>query len=265
MPALDYEKVASLYDALVREEADARFFVSLSKRASGRILELMAGTGRVSVPVAAAGADLTCLDSSEAMLEVLRRKLATRRLTVDVVQQDVTQLDLPSPFSLTFIAFNSFEELTDDRARGETMRRIFAHLVPGGTFVCTLHDPDVRLQHVGPGREIRRCFTDGAGRELEMCVTTAYDEESALVVGRQRFKDRTRGNVILDLPLRFRLSSREEFGELAERFGFRVEALYGEYDRGSYRAGASSSMIWVLSRPAGLSAAGHVDEQLRNS
>ena len=34
MPAVDYEKVAGLYDALVPEDMDARFFGSLSKEAT---------------------------------------------------------------------------------------------------------------------------------------------------------------------------------------------------------------------------------------
>jgi len=250
MPAVDYEKLAGLYDSLVRTDEDVAFFVSLSERAPGGVVELMAGTGRVSIPVAAAGVDLTCVDSSPAMLEVLGRKLLERRVTARVVHQDVTELELKPRFALAFIAFHSFEELTEDEARLEALRRILEHLVPGGMFVCTLHDPAIRLGHVGPGREIRRRFTvPPTGRQIELILSSTFDEDSSLVRGREQFRDLRTDELIADLPLCFRLTDEEGFRCIAEEAGFHVTGLFGDYLRGPYVAGANSSMIWMLRRP----------------
>jgi SAM-dependent methyltransferase len=250
MPAVDYERLAGLYDALVATDADTEFFVRRSLGASGKVVELMAGTGRVALPVAAAGVDLTCVDGSPAMLEILRRKLSDRRLSARVVRQDVENLDLDSRFSLAFIAFNSFMEITEDAARERALRRIREHLVPGGSFICTLHDPEVRLRSVGPDRPTRARLRDPAtGREIEMSVLTAVENGTSLVLGTERFCDAETGAVLLELPLSFRITDREQFEALALRSGFEVDALYGDYVGGPYVAGSSPEMVWVLRRP----------------
>lgn len=250
MPAVDYEQLASFYDVLVTAGDDVSFFVDLSRQAEGPVIELMAGSGRVSVPVAAAGVDLTCVDSSPAMLEILRRKLMARGLRAKLVQQDVARLELRPCFLLAFLAFHAFEELTEDAERQGLMRGAFRHLLPGGRFVCTLHDPQVRLRDVGPGRD--RTWPLAApedGRELRLCLSTWFDEGRSLVHGRQRIEDPSTGETLLDLPLRFRLTGSDEFRALAEACGFAVEALHGTYDGEPYAPGRSSSMVWVLVRP----------------
>jgi SAM-dependent methyltransferase len=249
MAAVDYEKLARFYDVLVTDDDDVAFFVELSKQAPGRVIELMAGTGRVSIPVARAGAALTCVDNSPAMLAELRRKLSMHDAAAEVVEQDVTRLDLEARFALAFIAFNSFEEITEDADRTRLLQRVFEHLLPGGRFVCTLHDPEVRLRDVGPGREKQWRFKDpDAGHEFELRLQTTLDERSSLVRGRQTLEDVTRGEVIADLPLSFRLTSFEAFHPLIRRAGFRVEAVYGDYHHGPYTAAQSASMVWVLAR-----------------
>ena len=79
MPAMDYRKVASVYDTYVRTEFDVPFFIE-EARAGESVLELTSGTGRLSIPLIEAGVKLTCLDSSREMLSVLRQKLAAKSL-----------------------------------------------------------------------------------------------------------------------------------------------------------------------------------------
>jgi 2-polyprenyl-3-methyl-5-hydroxy-6-metoxy-1,4-benzoquinol methylase len=53
------------------------------------------GTGRFTVPLTAAGAEVTGFDLSEGMLEVARRKLAERGLTAELRQGDMADLPFP--------------------------------------------------------------------------------------------------------------------------------------------------------------------------
>lgn len=247
MAAVDYETLARYYDVLVKGDDDVPFYLSVAKRAQGRTIELMAGTGRISLPLASAGVDMTCVDDSAAMLDVLRGKLAGRNLSVEVFRQDVTKLNLASRFSFAFIAFNSFEELTDDADRENLMQGVFNHLLPGGAFVCTLHDPELRLREVGADKELR-IEDPGNGRRIRFSLSTEFDKERSLVNGQERIEDADTGQVIADLPLSFRLTGEEEFQSLACRSGFTVVDLYGGYDSSRYEAGKSASMIWVLTR-----------------
>ena len=249
MPAVNYEKLARLYDGLVNTDDDIAFFVKLSKKANGKVLELMAGTGRISVPLIKAGVQLTCVDNSIEMLSLLKDKLKRKGLVAEIVFQDVTALSLESTFSLAFIAFNSFEEIIDGQLRVAALKRIHKHLLPGGRLVCTLHDPSFRLRSVGPDHEMRRLFKEPeTRRNILMRLTTSYVKETGLVRGIERFEDPTTGEVLLELPIRFCLIEADQFKKLAEQSGFIVEALYGDYGYGPYIPGESRSMIWSLRR-----------------
>jgi len=247
MSAVDYEQLAPFYDGLARSRDDVAFFARLARAAGGPVVELMAGTGRVSVLLAEQGVELTCVDASPAMLARLRAKLRERGLAATVVRQDVTRLDLPTRFALAFVAFHSFEELTGDADRARLMDAVHAHLTPGGRFACTLHDPELRRCDVGAPRRWR--FPDPrTARTLQLVLSTTWDEERRVVHGREVVEDAETGAVLANLELRFRLSTADEFRDLARRRGFTVESLHGDDRGGEYRAGESPTMFWVLAR-----------------
>lgn len=70
MQSIDYDSIAEIYDLYVTADYDVPFFVSEVAGVKGPILELMAGTGRLSLPLVEAGARLTCIDSSQGTLVV---------------------------------------------------------------------------------------------------------------------------------------------------------------------------------------------------
>ena len=82
---IQFDEVADLYDAYVNVDLDIRFFIQEARRVGGKTLELMCGTGRVSIPLLQAGVDLTCVDCSKHMLARLHEtadasnRRATRR------------------------------------------------------------------------------------------------------------------------------------------------------------------------------------------
>ena len=52
--------------------------------ATGDVLELMSGTGRVSLPLLRAAVPLTCVDYSAEMLRVLSQRLKAENLIADL-------------------------------------------------------------------------------------------------------------------------------------------------------------------------------------
>ena len=105
MSLIRYDDVADLYDVHVTVDRDVPFFVTEAQRVSGKVLELMAGTGRVSVPLVEAGVELTCVDTSEGMLQRLRNKLHAKGLSAVVHRADIRDFDLRERFALALIPF----------------------------------------------------------------------------------------------------------------------------------------------------------------
>ena len=57
---MDYSLIADLYDSYVQTALDTPFFLGETRNVKGEVLELMAGTGRVSIPLLEQGVRLTC-------------------------------------------------------------------------------------------------------------------------------------------------------------------------------------------------------------
>jgi SAM-dependent methyltransferase len=249
---MDYERVAALYDAYAHQDFDYDFFLDEVKRRPGRALELMAGTGRLSLPLIEAGADLTCVDSSPAMLEVFRKKLEKRDLRADLVCMDAARLSLGETFDLIFIPFHSFAEILCEDEQKRTLDRIAGHLTSAGRFICTLHNPAVRLKAANAGTRLLGRFPLGSDEgTLLLWSHERYFEAERLVRGYQLYEiyDRDfsmQSRFFLDLA--FFVHDRESFETLASEAGFSVEALYGSYDRTEFDREQSPVMIWSLRR-----------------
>jgi len=250
-PLIDYDRVADLYDDYVRVGFDVPFFLNAAKQAAGDVLELMSGTGRVSLPLIEAGVRLTCVDHSAKMLAVLRRKLEQRQLAAEVYEMDVRELSLPRQYSLAFIPFHSLAELVSPEDRRQTLTRIYEHLVPGGHLICTLHNPTVRAQSVDGQLHLVGMHTraDQSGT-LIVWIVEARRPSSTIVDGCEFFEEYDADGVMCSrrlMEIHYALISRGEFEAMVESIGFRVDFLHGDY-AGSDFSETSPFMIWMLER-----------------
>ena len=66
-----YDAIAGLYDPWSRSVTeDLHFYVEEARAAGGDVVELVVGTGRIAIPIAAAGVRVIGVDSSRGMLDV---------------------------------------------------------------------------------------------------------------------------------------------------------------------------------------------------
>lgn len=248
---MDYSRIADLYDSYVQSTFDIPFFVNEAKKASGRVLELMSGTGRVSIPLAEAGIKLTCVDKSAEMLAVLYEKLKSRGLSANVVSMDVTQLNLGQRFELIIIPFHSFAEIVSVDDQHRALARIREHLASHGRFICTMHNPKTRARSVDGSLQLRGKFAleKTRGTLLFWLVQNYSSTDNHVVEGFEFFEEYDSEGTLKSkrmVELKFRLMGKEEFQELAESTGFHVLNLYGDYEYSEFRAESSPFMILVL-------------------
>lgn len=245
----NYDTVADLYDIYVPVTFDVDFFVKETKKTSGEVLELMSGTGRVSIPLLGAGVKLTCVDLSDGSNIVLKNKLQRMGLKADVYTMDVCELELSKKFEMVIIPFHSFAHITSPDGQRKALARIQQHLVPGGTFICTLGNPKVRQQAVTGQLRLLRSYSLPDSGKLLLWVLESNDENDEQVVEAKQFYEEYDANGVLRsrrlMELHFRLSRREDFEELAKAAGFKIKAFYGDYAYSEFND-ESPFMIWVL-------------------
>jgi SAM-dependent methyltransferase len=78
MPETPADALARLYDLdLAEDPGDIDLYLALAGRTGGPIVELACGSGRVAIPIAAAGHEVTGVDLDPAML--VRARCGVRR------------------------------------------------------------------------------------------------------------------------------------------------------------------------------------------
>ena len=121
-------------DAAAYQKFLAQAFAGIPKNFSGRLLEVPVGTGVLSLPVYQKldGAEIFCVDYSDKMLDVAKKRAAQMNLRgVKFLQGDVANLSFADNFFDAVLSINGFHVFSDkDSAWAET-RRV---LRSGGIF-----------------------------------------------------------------------------------------------------------------------------------
>ena len=258
MAGMNYRRLAARYDTYVTTTFDVPFFL---KEVQGRreVLELMSGTGRLSIPLLEAGVRLTCVDSSADMLAVLRSKLGRKGLTATVIESDVARLSLSQKYDLALLPFHSFSELLTSEDQERTLVGLHDSLTGGGRFICTLHNPPSRVKICDGALRLRGEFPldeeGGAswgldsGGTLLLWGLEQYDPCRRTVSGVQQYEVYDHAGVLRSkefLDIQFVLHDRSGFEQLAQAAGFRTVAVFGDYARTEFQEESSLFMIWVL-------------------
>jgi len=174
----DYYLSPKLYDLVYADYvADIAAHVEAAKAAGGPVLEVCCGSGRVLLPMLAAGVDADGLDAEPAMLAALRAKLAERPFKAGVFEGDMRDFTLPRRYAQILIAFNSFlHNLTQDDQLA-TLRCCREHLETEGALRLAVFHPaaDKLLELSGEGKVTKDSAIAGGTDRLRVHDRTSDD------------------------------------------------------------------------------------------
>jgi SAM-dependent methyltransferase len=248
---------ARLYDLdLVEDPGDLDLYLALAARTGGPILELGCGTGRVAVPLAAAGHRVTAVDIDPAMLDRARRRADAAGTSgtaiggrIEFVEADMLGLDLPNAgsFRLAIIALNSLFLLATRAAQREAFATMARHLTSGGLAVVDVWLPDADDLARFDGRLILEYERhDPASNALVTKIAAAQHDAASGTVNLTSIYDEGDQGAS---PARYvrrdalRLVSADELRDFAESVGLEVETLAGGYDLEPLGAGSERAIV----------------------
>jgi SAM-dependent methyltransferase len=244
--------LARLYDHdLVDDPGDLDLYLALAARGGGRVLELGVGSGRLAVPLAAAGYRVTGVDRDAAMLARARARAAAAGVTgsIELVEADIVGLTLPggAAFDLAFIALNSLMLLGSRDAQAAAVRALVSHVVPGGLCVVDVWIPDADDLARYDGRVILEWpRTDPeSGHLVTKAGSAQYDAATATVTLTSIFEESGQGAPAVRWVRqdRMRLVSADELADWAGAAGSRVETLAGDYDLAPFGPGSERAIL----------------------
>ena len=178
--------VAQLYEPLAGSLADPELFLKFVSKAGTPALEFACGASHPMLDLIAQGYDVWGIDSSKDMLDQCHEKAKTRGLQVSVQLQLMQELELEQQFQSGYIAGASFclmDKLDDAQ---ETVRRVYKHLAPTGTFLLSVFRPKVESQ---PSVERSKTRDDGSIISVQSVAQEEFTAQQ-LVVTRLRYSIR---------------------------------------------------------------------------
>jgi len=234
-------------------EADLPMLGQFAARCGSPILELACGTGRVLLPLARQGYQVTGVDISAAMLDRARHKVCSEGLEerICLARQDMRNLELDGPFSFVFVVSSSFQHLLTVDDQLAVLARVRRHLSPGGLFLVDLFNPDLSRLLDFQGRvTLEKTMTDPeTGRPVLKVHSQTVDLGQQIVYTTlimDEMDDRGRvQRTLFPFPLRYMFRGEVEL--LLRHAGFALEAIYGSYDLDEY-SGDSERLIAVAHR-----------------
>lgn len=243
------DALARLYDLdLVDDPGDLDLYLALAARTGGPILELGVGTGRLAVPLAAEGYEVTGVDLDPAMLARARTAAeaagpaAAARLRL--VEGDARTIRLPDAgtFRLASIPLNSIFLMGNRADQAGAVATLATHLAPSGLAIIDAWLPDADDLARYDGRLMLEWVRDepATGRTVTKTGSALFDAATGVVRLTTIFECGAPG----ESPVRWvrvdrlRLVGPDELAALVVAAGLVVETVAGDYGLGPLDAGA---------------------------
>lgn len=249
------EDLGVLYDHVgaYNERADVAFYVDEATRTDGKILELASGTGRVLIPIARAGKEITGAELSRGMLARCRDRVAAEpeevRRRITLVEGDMRDFALEERFTLAIVPFRPMQHLMSIEDQLSCLDAIRRHLVPGGRLIFDVFNPDLARIASPTTAEWEDTpetpLPDGSTfrRGGRMVAVHRIDQinEVELIYYITHPNGKTERRVH---AFGMRWFLRQELEHLVARAGYTLDTIYGNFDRTPLRD-ASPEMIVV--------------------
>lgn len=227
---------ADVYDEWYSGISDVDATVrTLTALADGRpVLELGVGTGRLAVPLAAAGVPVTGVDSSAAMLDVLAAKAGS----VEAIRGDMVDGLPDGPFGVVFVAYNTFFNLTSAARQQACFHAVAARLGPGGMFVIEAAVPD-------PGRPaggtvaVRSIAADRVVLSVDVHVPGEQRVDAQLI-------ELTEAGGVRLLPASIRYAAPAELDAMAAAAGFELGERWEDFAQAPFVADSAHHVTVYL-------------------
>ncbi len=245
--AIDLSEYADpvLYDSEnTAFEPDGPFYLEVARQVGGPVLELGCGTGRLTIPLAQAGLEITGLDVTPGMLARARQQAG--ELPIQWVEADARAFHLGRRFGVVLATGGLFQHLLGREDQEALLARVREHLAPEGRFVFSTFFPSPEMLENVPEEKPWFTYTDLRGREVRVSGTELYDpiRQVKTETAYRRWFDEVGKEVVQVAPLALRYVFPQEVEALLHYNGFAIEAWYGDWDR-TPLTGESQTMIVV--------------------
>ena len=256
-----WDEYAPFYDwenARTLGRRDVPFWRTVALNVGGTMLELGAGTGRISIPLARAGVSVVGIDRSEPMLARARQRVMRGKLQdrVRLVRGDIRFLPFPDAgssrrsakrdggFDMVLAPYGMLQSLLRERDLQTTLAAVHRVLRTGGTFGVELVADLPSWQEYEERVSLTGWRRRKGGAHVTLTETVRQDRKKRLTIFDQEFTERRgRRKTSRTFSLAFRTLTVPQMVRRLETAGFEVTALLGDYKGRAWDVRAD---VWVI-------------------
>lgn len=208
------------------------------------VLELACGSGRLTIPLASEGTNITGLDISEEMLYLAKLKASSERVNIRFLQGDMRSFDLGEKFKFIFVPAQSLSHLYTREDIESCFACVRRHLTDEGRFLIELFNSSVRML----ARESDHRYPVGQYIDpttgSQVFVTEEINYDAASQINQIWWFFRNEGsNKETVLSFKMRQFFPQEIDALLWYNDFLIEHKYGNFDEREFSRDASKQLI----------------------
>jgi len=204
-------------------DAEVEWYAERLPNGAGPLLEAMAGSGRLLVPLVERGLNIHGVDSSEAMLANCTARLIGAGPSAPLFRQDICALNLPFRYAAAFIAAGSFQLIVEPVAAMRALERLRAHLVDPGILIVDCFVPAEGLHPPGAPIVEARTVSLADGTKIAVRSETFVDAEGRRIDTNSRYERREGAKILAreDETLALTWYDEGELADLVAQAGYR--------------------------------------------
>ncbi|MFH8291816.1 class I SAM-dependent methyltransferase [Streptomyces sp. NPDC018059] len=222
---------------------DIGFWREAARSNGGPVLELAAGTGRLSLPIAEHGIDVVGVDVAPSMIDQAVRKRGPSRATPTFLVGDMRRFELGRRFGLVMIACSSVCHLLSDEDALSCFTSAARHMRPDGTFAIDVAAPRHETTRADARWKSRFSYDHPAtGHPVTVRGRRTYSPASRLLTDEMEYTFAEDGRTEHATRVS-RMYSADDLAELLGRAGLRVERTFGDFDGGPLTADSTTHIL----------------------
>jgi ubiquinone/menaquinone biosynthesis C-methylase UbiE len=242
--------LASKYYDLFASKDDITFYKELSLKHGGKALELGVGTGRVAIELAKASVIVWGIDNSKYMLKVARQKLKKEkdpvRKRVTLKLGDMRSFRLKETFPFIYFASSTFEHCITEGDQRRCLTSVYNALEGRGALAFD-------ISQLLPEKPESSWWIDRRQNGAEEVIRTIFSRRNPQtnVVSLNLFFDVYKNGKLKERYYEYgeaRISSKNDVEKLLISVGFKMDHVYGNFDKSAYDE-KSQMAIFVVSKP----------------
>lgn len=248
---MNYGPASKYYDLFASKD-DIDFYKELAVKYGRKALELGVGTGRVAIELAKAGVTVWGIDNSEDMLNVARQKLKKKsffvRKRVKLKLEDMRNFKLKEKFPFIYIPSSTFEHYITQEDQRKCLTSVYNALEREGILAFDISQPTrekpetswwIDRRELGTEKEVVRAIFSRRNPQTNVVSMNLFFEVYQNGKMKERYCEYGEA----------RISSKKDIEKTLKDVGFRVDKVYGNFDKSTYSS-KSQRVIFISSKRA---------------